>query len=79
MQRFAGREMRQFDYNLEPVPMSFGERTLYILRDLPLNVLRKTAWRTIEGAQQRFPRFVHRSIDPKKRLKPGDTFVPLNA
>jgi hypothetical protein len=38
-----------------------------------------TAWRTIEAAQQRFPRFVHRTIDPKKRLEHADAFVPMNA
>ena len=79
MQSFAGPEMRQFDYDLEPVPMSDGDRTLYAVRDLPLNFLRMTAWLGIERAQQRFPRFVHRSIDPKKRLRPGDAFAPMNA
>jgi hypothetical protein len=78
MQSIAGPEMLQFDYDLEPVPMSAGERTLYAFRDLPLNLLRMTAWRSIEAAQQRFPRFVHRSIDPKKRLEPGDALVPMN-
>ena len=79
MQTWARRDMLEFDYEMEPIQMSAANWMTYGLRDFPANLLRKTTWRAMEEAQQRFPRFIRRSIDPKKRIKAGAVPVPKSA
>ncbi len=55
MQRFAAREMAAFDYRPDPLHFSAAERARLVAVDFPMNMARLTAWRVVEGLQQRAP------------------------
>jgi hypothetical protein len=49
VQAYAGRGMAAYGYQPRPVRLSLGERLRFYCVDLPANLARATAWRTIEG------------------------------
>jgi hypothetical protein len=60
MQAFAGRTMRAFGYDMEPVKLSPRERVIFAFNDLPANLGRMLTWRVLETVQHHFPAFVGR-------------------
>lgn len=56
MQRFAGREMRSYGYELEPIRLTGGEAARYAAAGLPLNVARMLAWYGREELENRVGR-----------------------
>jgi len=69
MQLYAGREMQEFGYQLEPIRFSAGDWLFFSLFDFPANLARKLAWRGVEAAQQAFPRLVPRPISSGKVVR----------
>jgi hypothetical protein len=53
IQSYAGRQMAEFGYELEPAPLPAGERLQYAVVDLPLNLGRMLAWRAREALNNR--------------------------
>jgi hypothetical protein len=49
VQAYARREMAAYGYQPRQVRLSLGERLLFYCVDLPANLARAAAWRTIEG------------------------------
>ena len=60
MQAIAGRQMRGYGYELEPIRFSSRERLAFAAVDYPLNLVRMLAWRGIESLQQHFPGTIRR-------------------
>ena len=55
MQMHAKSEMLAHNYALEPLSFSIKDWLHFALADWPLNLIRMSAWRTIEAVQQKFP------------------------
>jgi hypothetical protein len=55
MQQYASQEMCAYDYDLDPIRFSPGDRLAFALVDWPINLARMIAWRTIEMIQHNFP------------------------
>ena len=55
MQMYAKSEMLAHNYALEPLSFSIKDWLHFALVDWPLNLIRMSAWRTIEAVQQKFP------------------------
>jgi hypothetical protein len=73
MQGYAGQEMVAFDYQLEPIQFSLGDRLRYSLVDWPANLVRMVTWRTVEAVQQNFPAQFGRKPAPGTLLKSAGT------
>ena len=58
MQLVAKDEMAGFGYQMEPLPLSPGQRLRFSVADVPLEVLRLTAWRVREAVRDRTGRAV---------------------
>ena len=65
IQAVAGRRMRALGYDVDPVPLSRGERMAFGLVDLPLETVRLLAWRVRHDVRERAGRPV-----PEYRLVP---------
>lgn len=61
MQAIAGRQMRRYGYDLEPIRFSPRDRLAFAAVDCPLNLARMIAWRGIETLQQHFPATIGRT------------------
>jgi hypothetical protein len=55
MQRYAGREMARYDYQLEAIRLPLADWLAFSFVDWPANWTRMLAWRTIEAIQHTFP------------------------
>ncbi len=60
MQRYARREMLAYDYALEPIQFTRGDRLAFAVVDWPLNLARMVAWRILEIMQHNFPALIGR-------------------
>ncbi|HSA62358.1 MAG TPA: sulfotransferase [Nitrospiraceae bacterium] len=69
MQAYSRGEMLEFSYELDDIRLSPRERLLFSLFDFPSNFLRQTAWRSVEAAQQQFPRIFPRRIASAKLIR----------
>jgi hypothetical protein len=49
VQSYAGRGMAAYGYQPRPLRLSLADRLLFYCLDLPANLARAAAWRTIEG------------------------------
>jgi hypothetical protein len=49
VQSYAGRGMAAYGYHSRPLRLSLGDRLLFYCVDLPANLARAAAWRTLEG------------------------------
>ncbi|MEX0985653.1 MAG: sulfotransferase [Actinomycetota bacterium] len=66
MQLHAGRKMRRFGYEPEPVHLGTRGRALFAVYEWPRQAVRMAGWRIVEELQQRFPRAVARR--PGRRM-----------
>ena len=66
LQAFAGRDMLAFDYPLELIHFSPGERLAFYLRDWPLNLARLLTWDAVEAIQHHLPAHFGRKPARKK-------------
>jgi len=74
MQIYAGRKMREYDYELVPLNFSPGEWLRFTFVDWPNQFARMLFWRTAEAIHQNFPGILGR--------KPGSRMIieaPLNS
>lgn len=71
MQQFAGRQMVEFGYELDPIHFSRSEKMRYLSHDWPLNLLRMTAWLSLEQLQHKFPALFGRKPDKRLIVKQG--------
>jgi hypothetical protein len=60
IQLHAGRAMRRFGYELEPVRLGAAGRARFAVIDWPSQAVRMLGWRGVEAVQHRFPRVVGR-------------------
>jgi hypothetical protein len=75
MQRFAGREMARYGYQLENLRFSTADR-LRLAADYPLNLARMIVWRGLEGLQQNLPGVFGRA--PSANMILPEAHEPLN-
>jgi hypothetical protein len=71
IQLVAGRPMTTVGYTLEPVRLTAGEWLHFALLDVPLNLARLTAWRTLEAAHHAFPGKIGRRPARQKVVEKG--------
>jgi len=69
MQGYAGPSMVAFDYQLEPIQFSLGDRLRFSFVDWPMNLVWMVTWRAVEAAQQNFPAQFKRKPAPGTLLK----------
>ncbi|HEX6293071.1 MAG TPA: sulfotransferase, partial [Herpetosiphonaceae bacterium] len=60
MQALAGRQMRAYGYEPEPIRLSLRDRLAFAAIDGPVNLARMLTWRGLEALQQRFPATIRR-------------------
>ena len=78
IQAYAGRQMRDFDYELEPLNFTLGQRLRFNLTTRPKGLFSMAAWLGLEQAQQRFPGLVGRTPKPRMRLPRQQQETGLN-
>ena len=66
---FARRAMREFDYT-PSTTLGFREAVRHGVSEAPPQLARLATWRTIEEAQQRFPRLVKREFGSRMIVEP---------
>jgi hypothetical protein len=66
MQLFAGQQMVSNGYTLDPIKFSSREQLHFAFVDLPLNLVRMSAWLGLEAVQHRFPNLVGRRPSSNK-------------
>lgn len=66
IQTCVKQDMIEFDYAMEPIQFSPGDRSMFYLRDLPLNLMRLGGWLTLTKVGDKKGRGV-----PEHRLKNG--------
>ena len=66
MQLLAGRAMQEHGYVLEPYRLSLADKLHFAAVKWPQNLVRMTAWWTVEGLQQNFPAYIRRK--PGRRI-----------
>ena len=66
IQSHASREMATYDYAMDEIHFSAGQRLRYNLVDRPVNVLKMWGWITVERLQHQFPSLIGRT--PSKRM-----------
>lgn len=71
IQTHAGRTMRAFRYEPDPIKLSLRDRLVFTCVDLPSNLGRMVAWRAWETLQHTFPAYLGR--------KPSSAMVKANA
>ena len=72
MQLHLGRTMRSYGYTPDPVHPSIRERATFLTLEWPNQFARMSAWRTLEGLQQRFPAVVKRTPGPRMIVEPKE-------
>lgn len=70
MQLHLGRTMRTYGYTPDPVQASVGERAAFVTWEWPNQFARMSAWRTVEGLQQRLPAVVKRTPGSRMIVQP---------
>ncbi|HWL90762.1 MAG TPA: hypothetical protein VNP90_05310, partial [Actinomycetota bacterium] len=70
IQLHAGGEMRSYGYATQPSGLSKADWVRFGAVVWPDRFARMVAWRTIEGLQQRFPRWVPRRPASKMIIDP---------
>jgi hypothetical protein len=70
MQLHAGRLMRAYGYEPEPITMAAGERVRFVVAEWPSQFARMAGWRAVEAVQQRFPGLVGRRPDGRMIVEP---------
>ncbi len=55
IQACAGREMCEYQYTMDELPLTKADRLAFYLVDLPMNAARMAGWRTLEAIQQNLP------------------------
>ncbi len=68
IQAHAGRQMRDFDYQMEAIDFSLGERLRFNLLTRPRGLASMWIWLGLEKLQHRFPGRVGRTPRPRMRL-----------
>ncbi len=68
LQLAAGRRMRAFGYDLEPLALDRAEKLRFAAIDLPDQFARLAAWSLVEAGQQRLPRIVPRRYGARMRV-----------
>jgi sulfotransferase family protein len=71
IQLHAGRRMRRYGYEPEPIRLGVGGRARFVAIDWPGQAARMAAWRGQETLQQRFPRLVPRRPGAKMIVEPA--------
>ncbi len=70
IQLHAGRRMRRFGYELEPIVMTTAERVRFALTDWPDQFFRMATWLSVEWGQQHLPRLVPRRFGARMLVDP---------
>jgi hypothetical protein len=69
MQRYAGRDILAYGYELDPIRFSPVENLHFALIDLPANLARMLSWRGLEAIQHNFPGILGRKPARKMVLR----------
>jgi hypothetical protein len=76
MQLSAGRKMRTYGYDPDPLYFSGKERLKFYLHTWPNQMVRLGGWLTVELLQQHFPGWVGRA--PGQRMIIEEPYQPIN-
>lgn len=72
MQLHLGRTMSSYGYTQHPLHPSIRERAAFMVLEWPNQFARMSAWRSLEGLQQRFPAVVRRTPGPRMIVEPKE-------